>query len=177
MIWLIYSPMIHKRYNVSLSSLNPIFFRSLKLRKPFISLFQIGLSSWNSLSDATGKTPYNYAAMRNNHNYNFLVARKLADTRNKQVSLNIENEIVEQTGLSKRLSSEMNRSSCATCATVALKYQRRVSGSHRLFPTPIIHSMLAVATVCVCVCVFMHAFPIVRQGSHFSWGGLDYGSI
>ncbi|KAL1219766.1 Squamosa promoter-binding-like protein 14 [Cardamine amara subsp. amara] len=139
---------------------------------------EIGLSSWNSLCDATGKTPYNYAAMRNNHNYNSLVARKLTDKRNKQVSVNIENnEIVDQTGLSKRLSSEMNKSSCATCATVALKYQRRVSGSHRLFPTPIIHSMLAVATVCVCVCVFMHAFPIVRQGSHFSWGGLDYGSI
>ncbi|CAH8253028.1 unnamed protein product [Arabidopsis lyrata] len=139
---------------------------------------EIGLSSWNTLCDATGQTPYSYAAMRNNHNYNSLVARKLADKRNRQVSLNIENEIVDQTGLSKRLSSEMNKSStCASCATVALKYQRRVSGSHRLFPTPIIHSMLAVATVCVCVCVFMHAFPIVRQGSHFSWGGLDYGSI
>ncbi|XP_010477355.1 PREDICTED: squamosa promoter-binding-like protein 14 isoform X1 [Camelina sativa] len=138
---------------------------------------EIGLSSWNSLRDAAGQTPYSYAAIRNNHSYNSLVARKLADKRNKQVSLNIENEIVDQKGLSKRLSSEMNKSSCASCATVALKYQRRVSGSHRLFPTPIIHSMLAVATVCVCVCVFMHAFPIVRQGSHFSWGGLDYGSI
>ncbi|EOA36745.1 hypothetical protein CARUB_v10012577mg [Capsella rubella] len=138
---------------------------------------EVGLSSWNTLCDAAGQTPYSYAAMRNNHSYNSLVARKLADKRNKQVSLNIENEIVDQRGMSKRLSSEMNKSSCASCATVALKYQRRVSGSHRLFPTPIIHSMLAVATVCVCVCVFMHAFPIVRQGSHFSWGGLDYGSI
>ncbi|KFK44212.1 hypothetical protein AALP_AA1G229200 [Arabis alpina] len=137
---------------------------------------EIGLSSWNTLCDATGQTPYSYAAMRNNHTYNSLVARKLADKRNKQVSLNIE--IVDQMGLSKRLSLEINKSSsCASCTTVALKYQRRVSGSHRLFPTPIIHSMLAVATVCVCVCVFMHAFPIVRQGSHFSWGGLDYGSI
>ncbi|ESQ34695.1 hypothetical protein EUTSA_v10006656mg [Eutrema salsugineum] len=138
---------------------------------------EIALSSWNSLCDASGQTPFSYAAMRNNHTYNSLVARKLADKRNKQVSLNIENEIVDQTGVSRRLSSEMNKSSCATCATVALKYQRKVSGSHRFFPTPIIHSMLAVATVCVCVCVFMHAFPIVRQGSHFSWGGLDYGSI
>uniref|UniRef100_A0A1J3DXJ6 Squamosa promoter-binding-like protein 14 n=1 Tax=Noccaea caerulescens TaxID=107243 RepID=A0A1J3DXJ6_NOCCA len=134
---------------------------------------EIGLWSWNSLCDATGQTPYSYAAMRNNHNYNSLVARKLADRRNKQVSLNMENEM----GLSKRRTLEMNKSSCDTCATVALKYQRKVSGSRRLFPTPIIHSMLAVATVCVCVCVFMHAFPIVRQGSHFSWGGLDYGSM
>ncbi|CAH8389959.1 unnamed protein product [Eruca vesicaria subsp. sativa] len=139
---------------------------------------EIGLSSWNSLCDAAGQTPYSYAAMRNNHTYNSLVARKLADKRNKQVSLNIESEIVvDQLGVSRRLSSEMNKSSCASCATVALKYRRKASGSHRLFPTPIIHSMLAVATVCVCVCVFMHAFPIVRQGSHFSWGGLDYGSM
>lgn len=136
-------------------------------------MFQIGLWSWNSLCDATGQTPYSYAAMRNNHNYNSLVARKLADRRNKQVSLNMENEM----GLSKRRTLEVNKSSCDTCATVSLKYQRKVSGSRRLFPTPIIHSMLAVATVCVCVCVFMHAFPIVRQGSHFSWGGLDYGSM
>ncbi|XP_013642268.2 squamosa promoter-binding-like protein 14 [Brassica napus] len=139
---------------------------------------EIGLSSWNSLCDATGQTPYSYAAMRNNHTYNSLVARKLADKRNKQVSLNIESEIVvDQLGVSRRSSTELNKSSCVSCATVALKYRRRASGSHRLFPTPIIHSMLAVATVCVCVCVFMHAFPIVRQGSHFSWGGLDYGSI
>ncbi|ESQ27461.1 hypothetical protein EUTSA_v10018065mg [Eutrema salsugineum] len=136
---------------------------------------EIGLSCWNTLIDASGQTPFSYAAMRNNHSYNTLVARKLADKRNGQISLNIENGI-DQIGLSKRLSSELKRS-CNTCASVALKYQRKVSGSHRLFPTPIIHSMLAVATVCVCVCVFMHAFPIVRQGSHFSWGGLDYGSI
>ncbi|XP_019083405.1 PREDICTED: squamosa promoter-binding-like protein 16 isoform X2 [Camelina sativa] len=136
---------------------------------------EIGLSCWNSLVDATGQTPFSYASMRNNHSYNSLVARKLADKRNGQISLNIENGI-DQIGLSKRLSSGLKRS-CNTCASVALKYQKRVSGSHRLFPTPIIHSMLAVATVCVCVCVFMHAFPIVRQGSHFSWGGLDYGSI
>ncbi|CAH8347033.1 unnamed protein product [Eruca vesicaria subsp. sativa] len=138
---------------------------------------EMGLSSWNSLCDATGQTPYSYAAMRNNHTYNSLVARKLADKRNKQVSLNIE--IVDQLGQSGRLSSEKNKlsSSCGTCATVALKYRRKASGSHRFFPTPIIHSMLAVATVCVCVCVFMHAFPMVRLGSHFSWGGLDFGSI
>ncbi|KAJ0231635.1 Squamosa promoter-binding-like protein 16 [Hirschfeldia incana] len=123
---------------------------------------EIGLSCWNTLIDACGQTPFSYAAMRNNHSYNTLVSRKLADKRNGQISLNIEN------GASKR--------SRNTCASVALKYQKKVSGSRRLFPTPIIHSMLAVATVCVCVCVFMHAFPIVRQGSHFSWGGLDYGS-
>ncbi|CAH2067610.1 unnamed protein product [Thlaspi arvense] len=135
----------------------------------------VGLSCWNTLIDASGQTPFSYAAMRNNHSYNNLVARKIADKRNGQISLNIENGI-DQIGVSKRLSSELKRS-CNTCASVALKYQRKVSGSHRFFPTPIIHSMLAVATVCVCVCVFMHAFPIVRQGSHFSWGGLDYGSI
>ncbi|XP_020890348.1 squamosa promoter-binding-like protein 16 isoform X2 [Arabidopsis lyrata subsp. lyrata] len=136
---------------------------------------EIGLSCWNTLVDASGQTPFRYAAMRNNHSYNTLVTRKLADKRNGQISLNIENGI-DQIGLSKRLSSELKRS-CNTCASVALKYQKKVSSSRRLFPTPIIHSMLAVATVCVCVCVFMHAFPIVRQGSHFSWGGLDYGSI
>ncbi|CAF2065310.1 unnamed protein product [Brassica napus] len=136
---------------------------------------EIGLSSWNTLIDASGQTPFSYAAMRNNHGYNTLVSRKLADKRNGQISLNIENGI-DQIGVSKRLSSELKRS-CNTCASVALKYQKKVSGTRRLFPTRIIHSMVAVATVCVCVCVFMHAFPIVRQGSHFSWGGLDYGSV
>ncbi|CAH8370956.1 unnamed protein product [Eruca vesicaria subsp. sativa] len=136
---------------------------------------EIGLSSWNTLIDASGQTPFSYATMRNNHSYNTLVARKLADKRNGQISLNIENGI-DQIGVSKRLSSELKRS-CNTCASVALKYQKKVSGTRRLFPTRIIHSMVAVATVCVCVCVFMHAFPIVRQGSHFSWGGLDYGSV
>ncbi|KAG2254502.1 hypothetical protein Bca52824_084638 [Brassica carinata] len=136
---------------------------------------EIGLSSWNTLMDASGQTPFSYAAMRNNHSYNTLVARKLADKRNGQISLNIESGI-DQIGVSKRLSSELKRS-CNTCASVALKYQKKVSGTRRLFPTRIIHSMVAVATVCVCVCVFMHAFPIVREGSHFSWGGLDYGSV
>ncbi|KAH0920269.1 hypothetical protein HID58_027929 [Brassica napus] len=136
---------------------------------------EIGLSSWNTLIDASGQTPFSYAAMRNNHGYNTLVSRKLADKRNGQISLNIENGI-DQIGVSKRLSTELKRS-CNTCASVALKYQKKVSGTRRLFPTRIIHSMVAVATVCVCVCVFMHAFPIVRQGSHFSWGGLDYGSV
>ncbi|KAJ4883939.1 Squamosa promoter-binding-like protein 16 [Raphanus sativus] len=136
----------------------------------------IGLSSWNTLIDASGQTPFSYAAMRNNHSYNTLVARKLADKRNGQISLNIENGIDQIGVVSKRLNSEMKRS-CNTCASMALKYQKKVSGTRRLFPTRIIHSMVAVATVCVCVCVFMHAFPIVRQGSHFSWGGLDYGSV
>ncbi|KAL0701964.1 hypothetical protein Bca4012_058086 [Brassica carinata] len=136
---------------------------------------EIGLSSWNTLMDASGQTPFSYAAMRNNHSYNTLVARKLADKRNGQISLNIESGI-DQIGVSKRLSSELKRS-CNTCASVALKYQKKVSGTRRLVPTRIIHSMVAVATVCVCVCVFMHAFPIVREGSHFSWGGLDYGSV
>ncbi|KAF8106876.1 hypothetical protein N665_0130s0048 [Sinapis alba] len=136
---------------------------------------EIGLSSWNTLIDASGQTPFSYAAMRNNHSYNTLVARKLADKKNGQISLNIENGI-DQIGVSKRLTSELKRS-CNTCASVALKYQKKVSGTRRLFPTRIIHSMVAVATVCVCVCVFMHAFPIVRQGSHFSWGGLEYGSV
>ncbi|CAH8382126.1 unnamed protein product [Eruca vesicaria subsp. sativa] len=74
---------------------------------------KIGLSSWNTLMDASGKTSFSYAAMRNNHSYNILVARKLADRRNGQIPL---------------------------------KYQKAL-GSHLLFPTPITHSMLGVATV------------------------------
>ncbi|XP_010539755.1 PREDICTED: squamosa promoter-binding-like protein 14 [Tarenaya hassleriana] len=131
---------------------------------------EIGLCGWNSLRDARGHTPYSYAATRNNHGYNALVARKIADKRNGRVSINVESDWIDQT-------VGMNKRSCTTCATVALKYERKVLGSRRMFPTPIIHSMLAIATVCVCVCVFMHAFPIVREGSHFSWGGLDFGSM
>ncbi|XP_010534410.1 PREDICTED: squamosa promoter-binding-like protein 14 isoform X2 [Tarenaya hassleriana] len=133
---------------------------------------EIGLTSWNTLRDSSGQTPYSYAAVRNNHGYNTLVARKLADKRNLQVSMNIGIEGIEQ-----MMGRSKSKRSCETCGTVALKYGRRVSGSNRLFPTPLIHSMLAVAAVCVCVCVFMHAFPTVRQGGHFSWGGLDYGPM
>ncbi|KAL5565190.1 hypothetical protein UlMin_028354 [Ulmus minor] len=52
----------------------------------------IALSRWNSLLDANGQSPYAYAVMTNNQSYNKLVARKLADKRNGQLSLTIRNE-------------------------------------------------------------------------------------
>ncbi|XP_034710496.1 squamosa promoter-binding-like protein 14 [Vitis riparia] len=118
---------------------------------------EIGLHSWDSLLHASGQSPYAYAMMRNNHSYNRLVARKLADRRNGQVSLSIENEMEQpwpKVGQEQHFGQ--GRSSHAKCTVVAAKYSRRMPGSQGLLHRPCIHSMLAIAAVCVCVCLFLH---------------------
>lgn len=140
---------------------------------------QIGLSCWNSLLDESGQSPYSYAMMRNYHSYNRLVARKLADKRNGQVSVPITNEI-EQSGLVveqvHRISSQSKRS-CARCSVSATKYYRKVPGAQGLLHRPYIHSMLAVAAVCVCVCLFLRGLPEIGQVAPFKWENLDFGTI
>ncbi|CBI40788.3 unnamed protein product, partial [Vitis vinifera] len=138
---------------------------------------EIGLHSWNSLLDASGQSPYAYAMMRNNHSYNRLVARKLADRRNGQVSLSIENAMEQpwpKVGQEQHFGQ--GRSSCAKCAVVAAKYSRRMPGSQGLLHRPYIHSMLAIAAVCVCVCLFLRGSPDIGLVAPFKWENLDYGT-
>ncbi|KAJ0087175.1 hypothetical protein Patl1_09313 [Pistacia atlantica] len=141
---------------------------------------EIGLSCWNTLLDANGQSPYSYAIMRNNHSYNKLVERKLSDRRNGQVSVSIGMEI-EQSGLTvdqvHRISSQLRKGqkSCAKCAIVATKVNRRVPGRQGLLHGPYIHSMLAIAAVCVCVCLFLRGSPDIGLVAPFKWENLDFG--
>ncbi|XVF35785.1 hypothetical protein REPUB_Repub19eG0000900 [Reevesia pubescens] len=143
---------------------------------------KIGLSCWNSLLDANGQSPYAYAMMRNNHSYNKLVAGKLADRRNGQVSLTIgiEDEqsgltAVQLRGISSRFKQQ--RSSCTKCAVVATKFKRRFPNSQGLLQRPYVHSMLAIAAVCVCVCLFLRGSPDIGCVDPFKWENLDFGTI
>ncbi|KAL5780952.1 hypothetical protein ACOSQ2_011689 [Xanthoceras sorbifolium] len=141
---------------------------------------EIGLSCWSSLLDANGQSPYSYAVMRNNHSYNKLVERKLADKRNGQVSVTIGMDI-EQSGLTMDqmhgASSQFKQGqkSCAKCAVAATKYCRRFPGSQGLLSRPYVHSMLAIAAVCVCVCLFLRGSPDIGLVAPFKWENLDYG--
>ncbi|KAK4859375.1 hypothetical protein QYF36_004440 [Acer negundo] len=141
---------------------------------------EIGLSCWNSLLDANGQSPYSYAVMRNNHSYNKLVARKLADKRNGQVSVTIGMDI-EQSGSTMGhmhgTSSQFKQGqkSCAKCAIAATKYSRRFQGSQGLLSRPYVHSMLAIAAVCVCVCLFLRGSPDIGLVAPFKWENLEYG--
>ncbi|XP_059636356.1 squamosa promoter-binding-like protein 14 [Cornus florida] len=143
---------------------------------------KIGLHCWSSLHDANGLSPYAYASMRNNHSYNTLVAQKLADTENGQVSVSIVNEIVRQCSASdqdRRPSSQIKQGqkSCSKCAVVAAKYNRRIRSSQGLLHRPYIHSMLAIAAVCVCVCLFLRGSPDIGKVAPFKWENLGYGPI
>ncbi|KAH8514921.1 hypothetical protein H0E87_003684 [Populus deltoides] len=141
---------------------------------------EIGLSCWNSVLDANGLSPYACAVMTKNHSYNLLVARKLADKRNGQISVAIGNEI-EQAALEQEHMTisqfQRERKSCAKCASVAAKMHGRFLGSRGLLQRPYIHSMLAIAAVCVCVCLFFRGAPDIGLVAPFKWENLNYGTI
>lgn len=143
---------------------------------------EIGLNCWASLVDANGQSPYSYAMMRNNHSYNTLVAQKLADRRNGQVSVSLGSEIEQAwstSGHSRRLSSSRFKpvsGSCAKCAIVATKVSRRIPGTQGLLHRPYVHSMLAIAAVCVCVCLFFRGSPEIGLIAPFKWENLDFGT-
>ncbi|XP_022769462.1 squamosa promoter-binding-like protein 14 [Durio zibethinus] len=143
---------------------------------------EIGLSCWNSLLDANGQSPYTYAMMRNNHTYNKLVAGKFADRRNGQVSvrIGIEDELLGLTAVNlHEIGSQFKqgRSSCAKCAVVAAKFNKRFPSSQGLLQRPYVHSMLAIAAVCVCVCLFLRGLPDIGSVAPFKWENLDFGTI
>ncbi|KAK4428241.1 Squamosa promoter-binding-like protein 14 [Sesamum alatum] len=142
---------------------------------------EVGLRSWNSVLDANGLSPYAYALMRNNHSYNALVARKLADRNNCQISVSVNDEVGQfelEMDKDKRTISHLNekQKSCTRCAIVAAYgYRERFPGSHGLLQRPYIHSMLLVAAVCVCVCVFLRGHPYIGCVGPFAWENLGYG--
>ncbi|KAG8377185.1 hypothetical protein BUALT_Bualt08G0001800 [Buddleja alternifolia] len=144
---------------------------------------EIGLNSWNSILDANGLSPYAYAVMRNNHLYNALIARKLADRKNSQVSVSIENEVeqfqVEMDKDNKTISHfNQDQKSCSKCCAVArCGNNSKFAGSQGLLQRPYIHSMLVIATVCVCVCVFLRGHPYVGCVSPFAWENLGFGAF
>jgi hypothetical protein len=142
---------------------------------------EIGLNCWNSLLDANGQSPYAYAMLRSNHSYNKLVARKLADRKNGQVSVTISNEI-EQPQMAMEQEHKITQfkrgsGSCARCAVKATKYNMRIAGSQGLLQRPFIHSMLAIAAVCVCVCLFFRGAPDIGLVAPFKWENLEFGTI
>jgi hypothetical protein len=118
--------------------------------------------------------------MTKNHSYNLLVARKLADKRNGQISVAIGNEI-EQAALEQEHVTisqfQRERKSCAKCASVAAKMHGRCLGSQGLLQRPYVHSMLAIAAVCVCVCLFFRGAPDIGLVAPFKWENLNYGTI
>ncbi|CAN6580036.1 unnamed protein product [Malus baccata var. baccata] len=143
---------------------------------------EIGLNCWKSLLDANGQSPYAYALMRNNYSYNNLVARKLADRRNSQITVTIGNERDQHQmsmELEHRTSTQFRQGSrsCTKCAIAATKYTRRVPGAQGLLQRPFIHSMLAIAAVCVCVCLFLRGLPDIGLVAPFKWENLGYGTI
>ncbi|KAE9595372.1 hypothetical protein Lal_00031378 [Lupinus albus] len=142
---------------------------------------EIGLTCWESLVDANGKTPHAYATMRNNHSYNVLVTRKRAEKQRGQVSVTIDNEIQQPSlriELNRRQSYQLERgkNSCAKCVIAEIHSYRRVSASRGSIKRPFIHSVLAVAAVCVCVCLFMRGTPSIGSVAPFRWEKLDYGT-
>ncbi|OVA00712.1 Transcription factor [Macleaya cordata] len=150
---------------------------------------QIGLSCWNSLSDANGQSPYAYASMRNNHNYNRLVARKIAEWKHGQVSIPIGDEI---SSLQQQKQQEpwmggeeaerpnpkqlqlQSRGPCSRCAVVVTRHYM-IPGTHGLLHRPYVHSMLAIAAVCVCVCLFLRGSPDIGAVAPFKWENLGSG--
>ncbi|KAG8087939.1 hypothetical protein GUJ93_ZPchr0010g9032 [Zizania palustris] len=144
---------------------------------------QIGLSCWHSVLDHNGQSPETYAKLRNNNSYNELVAQKLVDKKNKQVTIMVSKEEIriDQKGnvgeKNKSAIQALQIGSCSQCAILDAGLLRRPSHSRGLLSRPYIHSMLAIAAVCVCVCVFMRALLRFNSGRSFKWERLDFGTI
>ncbi|XP_020266067.1 squamosa promoter-binding-like protein 15, partial [Asparagus officinalis] len=133
---------------------------------------EIGINCWNSILDESGQSPYMYASQRNNHSYNRLVARKLADKKNRQVSINVGDEISMDKSNGIR---ELEVSSCAKCAFMEKTRGKRIARGRGLLERPYVHSMLAIAAVCVCVCLFFRGSPQIGTIAPFKWENLDFG--
>uniref|UniRef100_J3MUD8 SBP-type domain-containing protein n=1 Tax=Oryza brachyantha TaxID=4533 RepID=J3MUD8_ORYBR len=144
---------------------------------------QVGLSCWHSVLDDDGQSPETYAKLRNNNSYNELVAQKLVDRKNHQVTIMVGKEEIhmDQPGnvgeKNKSAIQALQIRSCNQCAILDSGLLRRPLHSRGLLARPYIHSMLAIAAVCVCVCVFMRALLRFNSGRTFKWERLDFGTI
>ncbi|GAB4837618.1 Squamosa promoter-binding-like protein [Ancistrocladus abbreviatus] len=86
---------------------------------------KIGVHCWRCLLDDCRQSPAAYALMRSNHSYNELVAKKLADIVNVQVSLPIRNEIEERgavTEQNQRVILQLNKGQRSCAIRAATKY-------------------------------------------------------
>ncbi|XP_043713385.1 squamosa promoter-binding-like protein 14 [Telopea speciosissima] len=144
---------------------------------------EIGLICWASVQDTNGQSPYAYASMRNNHSYNRMVARKLADRKHGQVTIAVGNElslnkswIMAVQAERQGIQSLQRRQSCTRCVALETRFKKRIAGAQGLIQRPYVHSMLAVAAVCVCVCVLFRCLPDVGSVAPFKWETLQYGS-
>lgn len=133
--------------------------------------------------DDDGQSPETYAKLRNHNSYNELVAQKLVDRKNNQVTITVSKGeiLVDQfgnDGESKKSGAQaLQIRSCSQCAILESGVLRRPLRSRGLLARPYIHSMLAIAAVCVCVCVFMRALLRFNSGRSFKWERLDFGTI
>lgn len=131
--------------------------------------------------DVNKHTPYMYALSGNHHSYNKLVARKIGDRNNGQVTIPVtDSEIsLDQpwnlTASNGKVSTQpLQARSCAQCYIIN---NRRfvIPGSQGLLHRPYIHSMLAIAAVCVCVCLLFRGLPQIGSVAPFEWENVDYG--
>jgi hypothetical protein len=144
---------------------------------------QIGLSCWHSVLDDDGQSPETYAKFRNNNSYNELVAQKLVDRKNGQVTVMVNKGEIRMgqpgnVGANNTSGIQaLEIRSCSQCAILESGLLRRPVRSRGLLARPYIHSMLAIAAVCVCVCVFMRALLRFNSGRSFKWERLDFGTV
>lgn len=139
------------------------------------------MNCWNSILDESGQSPYMYASQRNNHSYNSLVSRKLADRKNGQVSIDVGNGIsMDKSWIVGESEKEiavraLDVRSCAKCAFMENMRGKRMAHTRGLLERPYVHSMLAIAAVCVCVCLFFRGSPDIGSVAPFKWENLDFG--
>nr|AGI62060.1 SQUAMOSA promoter-binding-like 12 [Erycina pusilla] len=143
----------------------------------------IGLNCWVSEMDDSGQSPSMYASSRN-YSYNLLIARKLADKKNNQVSIMIEEKSTDIICAELKQAVKHSSNACgskamavSSCARCTLVESRLVAIKQRrgLLQRPYIHSILAIAAVCVCVCLFFRGAPFVGSIAPFKWENLDFG--
>ncbi|CAL9120952.1 unnamed protein product [Musa textilis] len=138
---------------------------------------EMGLKCWNSVLDDNDHSPYMYATLWNNISYNRLVARKLADKTNGQVTVSVEGGEIstDEPGVVGEYRPGAAQTSCAKCALVGTGRLRQTGCYKGLLQCPYVHSMLAIAVVCVCVCIFFRGFPQIGSVDPFKWENLDFG--
>ncbi|PKA51085.1 Squamosa promoter-binding-like protein 14 [Apostasia shenzhenica] len=140
---------------------------------------EIGLNSWASLLDGSGQSPSIYASAGNHHSYNLLIARKLLDRKNHQLSITI-GQGMKSIGKSwlkheSTLTGTTAEKSCAQCA-LADSWVKLLNHRRGLLQWLYVHPLLAIAAVCVCVCVLLRGAPWVGSVAlPFKWEDLEFG--
>ncbi|KXG30430.1 squamosa promoter-binding-like protein 15 [Sorghum bicolor] len=147
-------------YKVKLDGFNSDFESAL--------LKKIGLTCWQSVLDEDGQSPETYAKLRNHNSYNELVAQKLVDMKNNQVTITVNGDEIRMDQLGnvgdhKQFGVQVLQiRSCSQCA---------------ILESGVLRQPVRSRGVCVCVCVFMRALLRINSGKSFKWERLDFGTI